>query len=65
METVKLPDGRVVVIVLTAVEPGSLDDFDEAKRNNLQRVLSRYRTERVVDGYRSALRQEADVEKML
>jgi len=61
----QLSDGRVVVIVLTAVAAGSLDEFDEDKRNNLQRVLSRYRTERVVGGYRSALHQEADIETML
>ena len=58
----KLPDGRVAVVVLSAVEAGSLEEFDDDKRNNLQRILSRYRTERVVGGYRSALRQEADIE---
>jgi peptidyl-prolyl cis-trans isomerase D len=57
-----LPGGSVAVIVLNKVEPGSLDDFDEEKRNNMQQALSRYRTERVVEGYRSALQQEADIE---
>ena len=51
-------------MVLNAVEAGSLEEFDEGKRSNLQGLLSRYRTERVVEGYRSALRQEADIEVM-
>lgn len=62
--TQTLNDGNVVIIALNRVELGSLADLDDASRQNMRRILDRYRSERLVQAYRTSLQSSADIEML-
>ena len=57
-----LQNGDIALIVVDKVVAGSLDEVDEEKRANMQRLLSRYRSEQVLEGFRATLHEDADIE---
>jgi peptidyl-prolyl cis-trans isomerase D len=59
-----LTDGRVALIAVNKVVPGSLADLDADSQQGMKRLLSRYRSERVLQSYRSSLQDAADIERL-
>lgn len=59
-----LTDGRVALIAVNKVVPGSLADLDVDSQQGMKRLLSRYRSERVLQSYRLSLQDTADIERL-
>ncbi len=59
-----LTDGRVALIAVNKVIPGSLADLDADSQQGMKRLLSRYRSERVLQSYRLSLQDNADIERL-
>jgi peptidyl-prolyl cis-trans isomerase D len=57
-----LQNGDTALVVVDKVVPGSVDEIEDEKRANMQRLLSRYRSEQVLEGFRATLHQGADIE---
>lgn len=59
-----LADGRVALIGVDKVVPGSLADLDTDSQQGMKRLLARYRSERVLESYRMSLQDIADIERL-